>query len=213
MANLRRQPVQERGQQRIDRILDAADALFADVGYEQATTNAIAQHAGTSIGSLYQFFRDRRGVLEALAQRYRDRLHAMHETIFTETMARRPLEEIYDVVLRHLSDFHAQNRGFQPLFYGSSTSGELAQAGELVRRECITRIDGMLAVRLPQLEPARRELLATINFEVTRALLSLAARGDAHFREQILGEIKALLLGYMQQQLGPEPTEGTPCTG
>jgi hypothetical protein len=119
-------------------------------------------------------------------------------------MARRPLEEIYDVVLRQLSDFHAQNRGFQPLFYGSGTSGELAQAGELVRCECITRIEGMLAVRSPQLEPERRQLLATIHFEVTRALLSLAARGDARFREQILGEIKALLLGYMHLQLGPD---------
>lgn len=200
-STLRRQPVQQRGQQRIDRLLTAADALFAEVGYEQATTNAIAARAGTSIGSLYQFFDDKRAILEALAQRYRDQLHAVHDAVLTPENAQLPLPEIYDRILRALADFHARNRGFRPLFYGSATSSELSSAGEALREECIGRVEQMMALRVPKLAPDRRRLLATINVEVIRALLPLSESGDEEFRQTMIGEIKRMLLGYMAGEM------------
>src|SRR6266511_1332655 len=48
-------------------ILDAAAGVFADAGYERATTNAIAAAAGISPGSLYQFFPNKEAIAEALA--------------------------------------------------------------------------------------------------------------------------------------------------
>jgi AcrR family transcriptional regulator len=51
---MRRAPRRVRGQQRGNIILDAAEQLFAEAGYEAATTNEIAARASTSIGSLYQ---------------------------------------------------------------------------------------------------------------------------------------------------------------
>ena len=52
----RRVPQQARSRERYNLILDSAARLFAEVGYEAATTNAIADVAGVSIGSLYQYF-------------------------------------------------------------------------------------------------------------------------------------------------------------
>ena len=52
----RRIPIQERGEQRVTELLEAAAAIFAEVGYEAATMRDIAGRAGASIGSLYQFF-------------------------------------------------------------------------------------------------------------------------------------------------------------
>jgi AcrR family transcriptional regulator len=43
--------------------LDAAAAVFDEVGYEAATTHLIAAKAGTAISSLYQFFPDKRSSL------------------------------------------------------------------------------------------------------------------------------------------------------
>src|SRR5262245_12132215 len=205
---LRRQPVQERSQQRIASILDAANDLFAEVGYEQATTNAIAARAGASIGSLYQFFADKHAILVALAQRYTDQLRAVHDAVLTPQTAKLPLAEVYDRILRALADFHARNRGFRPLFHGSATTGELARAAESLRQECIGRVEQMLALRAPGLTPVRRRLLATINVEATRALLPLSESGDAAFREQVLGEIKALLMGYMERAITEEERNG-----
>jgi hypothetical protein len=54
--NLRRQPKQQRGKARVEKILDAAAAVFDEVGYEAATTHLIAAKAGTAVGSLISSF-------------------------------------------------------------------------------------------------------------------------------------------------------------
>src|SRR5690349_6018398 len=69
-AALRHEPKQARGQRKVEHILRCAEALFAEVGFEAATTNAIAARAGVSIGSLYQFFSSKDAVLSAMADRY-----------------------------------------------------------------------------------------------------------------------------------------------
>jgi AcrR family transcriptional regulator len=58
---------QARGQRRIDQLLDVAARVFAEVGFEAATTNGIAARAGVSPGSLYQFFPNKDAMAEALA--------------------------------------------------------------------------------------------------------------------------------------------------
>src|SRR5919202_6086735 len=92
----RRAPKQERGEQRGGRILDAAAQEFARVGYEQATTNAIARRAKTSVGSLYQFFPNKEAILYALTDRYLAELHALHERVLGEHANRLPLAAFYD---------------------------------------------------------------------------------------------------------------------
>src|SRR5688572_25334848 len=67
---LRHTPKQTRGQRKVEHILRSAEALFAEVGFENATTNAIATRAGVSIGSLYQFFASKEAILHAMTERY-----------------------------------------------------------------------------------------------------------------------------------------------
>jgi len=55
-------------------LLDAATAVFAEVGYEAATMTAIAARAGAAIGSLYQFFPTKALLADALYLRDMDAL-------------------------------------------------------------------------------------------------------------------------------------------
>ncbi|MGS4885009.1 TetR/AcrR family transcriptional regulator [Roseibium sp. MB-4] len=52
----RRRPKQQRSRLMVDFILEAASQVFDEEGYNGATTNMIAERAGISIGSLYQYF-------------------------------------------------------------------------------------------------------------------------------------------------------------
>ena len=70
---MRREPRQARSQERVNRILDLAEELFAGESYAATTTNAIAARAGVPIGSLYQFFPDKTSILQALALRYAEK--------------------------------------------------------------------------------------------------------------------------------------------
>jgi len=47
------------GERRVAQLLEAAGAEMAEVGYEATTMTAIAERAGASIGTLYQYFRTR----------------------------------------------------------------------------------------------------------------------------------------------------------
>lgn len=68
----RKQPRQARSRATVDAILSAAAQVFVKHGYAAGTTDRIAERAGVSIGSLYQYFPNKDALLTALAQRHVD---------------------------------------------------------------------------------------------------------------------------------------------
>jgi len=64
----RRTPTQSRSQVTLDVILEAAAEVFSEHGYAAGTTNRIAQRAGVSVGSFYQYFPNKDAVLVALVE-------------------------------------------------------------------------------------------------------------------------------------------------
>ncbi|WP_081973546.1 TetR/AcrR family transcriptional regulator [Kitasatospora phosalacinea] len=68
-AGARRRPVQQRSQERYERLLDACAGLLDEVGTAGLTTKEVALRAEVPIGTLYQFFAGKEGLLAALAER------------------------------------------------------------------------------------------------------------------------------------------------
>ena len=66
----RRRPVQERSLATVEAILQAAAQVFERHGYAAGTTNRIAERAGVSIGTLYQYFSNKDAILVALVHRH-----------------------------------------------------------------------------------------------------------------------------------------------
>ena len=70
----RRHPQQARANSTYDAILIAAAQILERHGEPAFTTNRIAERAGVSIGSLYQYFQNKQAILVALAEREETRL-------------------------------------------------------------------------------------------------------------------------------------------
>jgi AcrR family transcriptional regulator len=66
----RRTPTQQRSRERMERILAVASGLIEQHGSDQVKMSAVAEKAGISIGSLYQYFPDKRSIIRTLAERY-----------------------------------------------------------------------------------------------------------------------------------------------
>ncbi len=65
----RKTPAQARGQATFDAILEAAAQLIGRDGLDGFNTNAVAERAGVSIGSLYQYFPGKDAIMAALIRR------------------------------------------------------------------------------------------------------------------------------------------------
>src|SRR6478735_1117078 len=69
-VGIRRAPRQERSRQTVDAVLQAVERVLTREGVDALTTNRIAEAAGVSIGSVYQYFPDKRSIFAALHQRH-----------------------------------------------------------------------------------------------------------------------------------------------
>ncbi len=68
--HLRKSPRQERSRQMVDRIVEAGRTVLLEQGHERTTTNRVADEAGISPGSLYQYFPNKEAILAAVMDRY-----------------------------------------------------------------------------------------------------------------------------------------------
>src|SRR5476651_1926370 len=69
IVNKRRIPHQARATETVTAILEGAAQLLEAGGLAAFTTNAVAERAGVSIGTLYQYFADKNALLRTLAER------------------------------------------------------------------------------------------------------------------------------------------------
>src|SRR5277367_2712143 len=65
----RRKPRQARAEETVAAIMEAGAQILEAGGLAAFTTNAVAERAGVSIGTLYQYFADKNALLRALAER------------------------------------------------------------------------------------------------------------------------------------------------
>jgi AcrR family transcriptional regulator len=71
----------------VDAILEAAARVFAEQGFAGGTTNRIAERAGVSVGSLYEYFPNKESILVALVERTTERGMARIEQRLAEDSA------------------------------------------------------------------------------------------------------------------------------
>jgi AcrR family transcriptional regulator len=102
----RRTPKQRRAQETVEAVLDAVARLVKREGVEGVTTNGIAATAGISIGSLYQYFPDKRAILVAVRDRHVDEMARLVERKLIEHAAE-PLDQLLRALLEAMVGAHA----------------------------------------------------------------------------------------------------------
>ena len=69
-TNPRKSASQERSRSTVDALLEATTRILIKEGYDRASTNRIAEVAGVSIGSLYQYFPSKEALVAAVVDRH-----------------------------------------------------------------------------------------------------------------------------------------------
>ncbi|MFN2272343.1 MAG: TetR/AcrR family transcriptional regulator, partial [Anaerolineae bacterium] len=195
---MRHRPQQARSQERVDLILDTAAKFIAEVGYEAVTTNAIAERAGISVGSLYRYFSDKEAILRGLTVRHLEQVRAIYDQVFTEDLVYLPLEVVIDRIVDPFIELQVACPEFKQILLGSDVSADIAAASEQMDEEIVERLAGFLHQTAPNVDGQRARLMAMVCKAEVKALLSLVACDCGEdFRARLTAEMKRMLFNYL----------------
>ena len=126
----RKKPEQARSTATVEAIFEATARILQNQGIDALNTNAIARLAGISIGTLYQYFADKKSILIALARRELDFTQRTTIDAMTRADARPPEDAIRDAVRALIKGFGGRQRARKLLIEALVANG---LAGELAR--------------------------------------------------------------------------------
>lgn len=193
---------QARGEQRIEALLDAAAEVFAAQGYARASTNAIAATAGASPGTLYQFFKNKQAIAEALMARYVARLEAAMGEAFSGDPTGLPLDALLDQILDPIIAFDRAHPGFHALLADPGVTPELADAKRPTQMLMFTNLDRILGARAPELPAAERAMTVQVAVHMFRGMLPLVVAATDAELPRVAAEVKRALSAYLAPALG-----------
>ena len=104
----RRRPKQRRARQTVEAVLDAVVRVLKREGFRAVTTNRIAEVAGVSIGSVYQYFPDKQAIFVALHRRHIDQIDRMVQSKLVEHSAS-SLDELMQAMIEGMIDAHTSD--------------------------------------------------------------------------------------------------------
>lgn len=96
---MRKAPTQKRSRERVENILKVACELISTHGSDAMKMGELAEKAGVSIGSLYQYFPDKASIIHALADRYNDESQHCIEEALAETQTAKELIAAFDQLI------------------------------------------------------------------------------------------------------------------
>jgi AcrR family transcriptional regulator len=151
---VRRRPAQRRALATVEAILDAVIRILKREGFSALTTNRIAEVAGVSIGSVYQYFSDKGAIFAALHQRHIDEIDRLIASTLVKHAAS-PLEELIKALVEAMVDAHTNDPELFELL-SIEVPHRAGRTHDLANLDFATRLHGVfrlaLSSRAPELE-------------------------------------------------------------
>lgn len=196
--SVRKKASQERSQKTVDAILEATTRILMGEATDKITTNSIAEKAGVSIGSLYQYFPTKEAILAQLVERYLDRKLDWIEKVVGD-MRELPVEQAIDRMIDVFIDEKTKNLKVErALILSFSRSGDF----KLLRRideKVIERLDRIFESFEGQIRKTNRRWTAFVAFQALRGVLFsvLTHRPDEIRDSDLRKELKILMVGFL----------------
>lgn len=198
-AALRRKPVQQRSAQRVEKMLTACAELIEEVGYDGLTTTLIAERAGVAVGSLYQFFPDKRAVVQELTLRNLDRfMRTIYERFDQAELASwgDAVDAVFDVYLT----MHREVPAFNRLHFGDVVDLRLLDANKDNNAVIADKLISLIAEQFGRAS-SDLELPLSVAVEAADAVLRLAFRRAPEGDPALLAEAREMVRGYLAGRL------------
>lgn len=157
VENVRKAPRQQRSRASVDCVLEAVAQVLEASGEDGFNTNAVAERAGVSIGTLYRYFPDKQSILQALAVR--------------ETEAhRRRVTAVIEGEDPSLARDRAMIRAFLQAFAGRGRARRIAMTAMLAQADHAELASGFAAAEIGLTDVQGRPLTRVQAFVLSRSV-------------------------------------------
>lgn len=175
LETMRKMPTQQRALQTIETIFKATAQIVETEGEAGLSTNKVAQKAGFSIGTLYQYFPSKEAILLAMVNRERRRVMDQLEALLHEAELTRPEPE---VLMRQFIRINTEGFGTGSGGVAKSRRALIRVAWRMDQHEVIAQAlretTERIAIALQRLNhPALRPPTPALMFVVTRAVIGV----------------------------------------
>jgi AcrR family transcriptional regulator len=194
----RKKPRQERSRATVEAILEAAAHILVAHGFEDTTTRQVAERAGVSIGSLYQYFPSKEALITALVERQVQRVLDVCTEALQSQGQRSTREVVRDVALGLMKAYAVNPRLHQVLISEGQRLGMMDRLQAFEQRiEAVVR--GFLLHYRGDLRPHRVELATFLLTRAIRGVIWSAAieRPELFEDPELADELGELMLGYL----------------
>lgn len=188
----RKQPRQARAQHTVNAIIEASARILEGQGHSGFTTNAVAELAGASIGTLYQYFPDKDALLGALIARETSRLIEEVEAASMVATGRGALDGVIEAAVRH----QVRRPRLARLLDFEEARLPLDADTQLVRAKIVTLLADILdrpdLPRQSDMPSATGDVLAII-----RGMLDAAGERGEEGQAPLIVRVRRAVLGYL----------------
>jgi AcrR family transcriptional regulator len=201
-TNPRKLASQERSRLTVDALLEATARVLIKEGYDRASTNRIAEVAGVSIGSLYQYFPSKEALVAAVIDRHTQQVSQVTRNALVK-MAARPIE----VAAREFVSIGIDAHRVNPKLHGVLAE-QIPRVGRLENIEANVRegyalVRGYLEAHRDEIDVADLDLAAFVLVTVVEALTHAAVlrRPDILTGEkarQFVDDVTRLVVRYLR---------------
>jgi AcrR family transcriptional regulator len=192
---LRRVPVQGRSVARVSRMLDACAELVDEIGYEALTTTLLAERAGVAIGSIYQFFPDKRAVVQALTLRNLEAYLGRLTTRFAEADFAQWWDGVDSAIDEYIT-MHRDVPGFRTLHFGDVVDVHLLDEDKDNNQVIAGALTSLMRETFG-ISGDDIDFPIAIAVEIADGLIKLGFRRDPAGDARVLAEAKSLIHSYL----------------
>lgn len=204
----RKTATQERARVTVDALVEATARILVRDGFDRASTNRIAEEAGVSIGSLYQYFPSKEALAAAVIERHNLQLMSVVHQAFSRATTE-PLETGIRLLVTAAIEAHRIEPELHcVLAEQTPRSGALANV-ELFQRNAYGLFQSYLEERRDEIEIEDFDLATFICVTSIEALTHNAVihRSDMiseNRANELVEETSRLIVGYLCPAFSPQ---------